>query len=180
MAARRRHPLTDQEPGAGYTSLQASRLTGCAESQLQYWECCGLVVPARVPIPDSAGRASSPSARGARTEPRYSFRDLVTLRMVYALLDGGLPLVRVRRAVEELLRCGDDIAGVRIVTDGHQVWACHDDGQIQDALGRGRLVLFIAVDRIAADVEAVTSTFLADRQRFVDELRLRDHPAGSA
>jgi DNA-binding transcriptional MerR regulator len=187
VAARRRHALTERpsvdEPGipgrserddhADYTALQASRLTGCSESQLEYWERRGLVVPSRVPNPVERGAPRSASAR------RYSFRELVALRMVRTLLDAGLPLLRVRRVVEELLRCGDDIAGVRIVTDGDHVWACHDDGQIADALGRGQLVLFIAVDLIAAEVETVVASFLAERQGFVDELRLRDHPAGS-
>ena len=84
----------------GFTAAQASRLAGCTRAQLEYWERCGLI------------------ARVADSTSPYSFRDLVTLRMVRSLLDAGLPLARIRRAVDALLSVGEDIAGLRIVTDG--------------------------------------------------------------
>jgi len=157
LAARRRHTLT----GVSYTALQAARLAGCTQAQLDYWERSGLVVP-------------DPSA-----DNRYSFRDLVALRMVRSLLDAGLPMTRIRKALGELLRAGEDVAGLRMVTDGEHVWACRDDGQILDALRHGQLALFVAVDRMAADVEAEVRQFSSERQSFVDDLCRSDHPAGS-
>jgi DNA-binding transcriptional MerR regulator len=144
-----------------YTALQAARLSGCTQAQLDYWERCGLVV------------------RRAGAAGPYSFRDLVALRMVRSLLDAGLPLARIRRAVGELHAAGEDIAGLRMITDGDRVWACRDDGQILDALSKGQLALFVAVDRMAADVEADVRDFSRDRQSFVEGLRRNDHPAGS-
>ena len=94
---------------------------------------------------------------------RYSFRDLVGLRVVVSLLDAGLPMVRVRSALEVLRDSGDDLAGLRIVTDGVTVFACYDDGQILDALGRGQLALFVAVDRFAAALDADVETFTEER-----------------
>jgi hypothetical protein len=99
--------------------------------------------------------------------------------MVRSLLDAGLSLSRMRRAVGELIHAGEDIAGLRMVTDGEHVWACRDDGQILDALGHGQLALFVAIDRIAADVEAEVRSFARDRQSFVEGLRGSDHPAGT-
>jgi hypothetical protein len=100
--------------------------------------------------------------------------------MVRSLLDAGLPPARIRRAVAELLAMGEDVVGLRIVTDGERVWACRDDGQILDALGHGQLALFVAVDRIAAELESDVREFSRERQSFVEELRRRgDHPAGS-
>ena len=100
--------------------------------------------------------------------------------MVRALLDAGVPLVRTRRAVAELVASGEDLAGLRLVTDGTRVWSCRDDGEILEALRHGQLALFVAVDRMAADVEAEVSQFAADRQSFVAELRSAvDHPAGT-
>jgi DNA-binding transcriptional MerR regulator len=136
-----------------YTALQAARLAGCTQAQLDYWERQGLVVP------DLSG------------DGRYSFRDLVALRMVRSLLDAGLPMTRIRRAVGELLEAGEDIAGLRMVTDGEQVWACRDDGQILDALRRGQMALFVAVDAYAEEVDAEVRSFDAERQQFVDGLR---------
>ena len=145
----------------GFTAPQAARLTGCAPAQLDYWQRCGLVV-----------------AHPSEPDGPYSFRDLVALRVVRSLLDAGLPLARIRRAVAALVEAGEDVAGLRMVTDGEHVWACRDDGQILDALRHGQLALFVAVDRMAAEVDAEVRAFSHDRQSFVDGLR-RDHPAGS-
>jgi DNA-binding transcriptional MerR regulator len=138
----------------GYTSIQAARLSGCTPSQLETWRQIGLVVP------DS-------------TEPAtpYSFRDLVALRMVASLLDAGLAMTRIRRAVAEVLRRGDDLAGLRLVTDGESVWACYDDGQILDALRHGQLALFVAVDQLVDAVDQEVRQFDADRRAFVADLR---------
>ena len=66
---------------------------------------------------------------------------------------------------------GDDLASLRIVTDGRNVWACHDDGQILDALHAGQLALFVAVDQVAADVDAEVRAFDAERAAFVERLK---------
>jgi DNA-binding transcriptional MerR regulator len=145
----------------GYTAIQAARLSGCTTAQVDSWQRIGLVVP----------DATDPSGP-------YSFRDLVALRMVHSLLEAGLPMARIKRAVTELLRTNDDLTGLRLVTDGDTVWVCHDDGQILDALGHGQLALFVAVDRLADEVGAEVRDFDADRRAFVDDLRARDgHPS---
>ena len=136
-----------------FTVAQAARLTGCSLSQLKSWERIGLVVP--------------PPSRSHR----YTFQDLVALRVVASLLDAGLSLARIRRAVRYLVESGEDVAALSLVTDGESVWACRDDGQILDALRHGQLALFVGLDRVTADVEAEVRAFDAERQAFVDELR---------
>jgi len=144
----------------GYTAIQAARLSGCSSAQLDAWRRIGLLVPDDDP--------SGP----------YSFRDLVALRMVTSLLEAGLPMSRIKRAVAELVRNGDDITGLQLVTDGDAVWACRDDGQILEALRHGQLALFVAVDRFADEVEAEVRDFDADRSAFVAELHARDGSPG--
>jgi DNA-binding transcriptional MerR regulator len=148
----------------GYTTAQTTRLTGCTAAQLQSWERLGLVVP---------------SERDPGTPATYSFRDLVALRVVSSLLDAGLALTRIRRALRYLVESGDDVAGLRLVTDGESVWACRDDGQILDALRKGQLALFVSVDGMAADMESEVRAFAAERSAFVDELRRERDAAGS-
>ena len=150
------------ERGSGYTAIQAARLAGCAAAQLEAWRRIGLVVPA-------AGEAAP-----------YSFRDLVALRMVASLLDEGVAMRRIRRAVSELVRAGEDIAALSLVSEGDTVLACRDDGQVLDALRRGQLVLFVSVDRLAHEVETEVRAFDAERNEFVAGLRGRNaHPAGN-
>src|SRR6266480_174798 len=111
----------------------------------------------------------------------YSFQDLVAIRVVASLLDAGLGLARIRRAVHYLVESGEDVASLALVTDGDSVWACRDDGQILDALRHGQLALFVAVDRFAAEVEHEVRDFDADRDAFVAELRTGDgHPSRGA
>jgi DNA-binding transcriptional MerR regulator len=138
-----------------YSALQAARLTGCSEAQLTYWERTGLVAP---------------------EDGEYGFRDLVALRVVASLLEAGLALGRVRQAVRYLLASGEDIAGLRLVTDGDRVWACRDDGQILDALRRGQMALFVAVDAFADAVGAEVRSFDAERREFVEGLHASSEP----
>jgi DNA-binding transcriptional MerR regulator len=147
----------------GYTAIQASRFSGCTTAQLDAWRRTGLVVPSEV--------AAEPAAP-------YSFRDLVAVRMVASLLDAGLPMTRVRRAVTELVAAGHDLAELSLVSDGESVWACRDDGEILDALRHGQLALFVAVDRFADEVDAEVRAFDSDRRAFVETLSERAaHPA---
>jgi DNA-binding transcriptional MerR regulator len=133
-----------------HTAQQAARVTGCSRSQVEYWARTGLVRP------DGDGT--------------YGFRDLVALRVVGSLLEAGLAPNRVRRALRELVESGDDVAGLQIVTDGERVWACHEDGEILEALRSGQMALFVAVDRVAAAVDAEVRAFHAERQAFVEQL----------
>ena len=147
--------MTGQE--RWFLPAQAARLGGCTRSQLGHWRRSGVVVPSE---PDGC----------------YSFRDLVALRVVVSLLEAGLPMLRVRAALEvlraEATSAGEHLAGLRIVTDGVSVFACYDDGQILDALRNGQLALFVAVDRFAAALDADVATFTAEREAFLARLHL--------
>ena len=154
---------------SGYLPAQAARLAGCTRSQLAHWRRSGIVAPS-----ESDGSQSA----GSQSTGRYSFRDLVALRVVVSLLDAGLPMVRVRAALEVLRSStdrsstgNDDLAGLRIVTDGISVFACYDDGQILDALRNGQLAFFVSVDRYAAALDADVAAFTAEREAFLEQLR---------
>ena len=137
---------------SGFPAAQAARLGGCTRSQLGHWRRSGIVVPS-----EAGGE--------------YSFRDLVALRVVVSLLDAGLPMVRVRAALGVLRGSGDELAGLRIVTDGVTVFACYDDGQILDALRNGQLALFVAVDRFTDTLRSDVAAFTAEREAFLARLK---------
>jgi DNA-binding transcriptional MerR regulator len=143
-----------------YTAAQAARLAGCTGSQLRYWERTDLVVP--------TGENRS-----------YTFRDLVALRVVTSLLEAGLPLARVRVALTFLAESGEDLSGVRLVTDGVTVWACRDDGQILDALRAGQLALFVSVEQFVESLEADVRAFDAERSAFVADLVARERSSAA-
>jgi DNA-binding transcriptional MerR regulator len=138
----------------GFPAAQAARLAGCTVSQVRYWARTELVAPT-----------------GA--ERTYEFGDLVALRIVRSLLDAGLPTTRARAAVRSVREISgeQELGGVRLVTDGRQVWCCRDDEEILDALRSGQLALFIAVDDIAATLHAEIHAFAVERAAFVEQLR---------
>jgi DNA-binding transcriptional MerR regulator len=148
----------------GFTTLQACKFTGCTSRQLRYWDQTGLVSPS---IQGTGGRPGVPRL--------YAFRDLVALRVVKALLDGGMSLQRVRRSWEFLnQRAGLDqhLSEVRLVTDGKSIFRiCRHDGEVIDALREGQLAFFVAIDDIASNVRTDVRQFEADRDRFVRALR---------
>ena len=148
-----RRPRPDPAVAVSYTAAQAARLTGCSAVQLSSWERLGLVVPPRgsdAPVHVPGPRRAPGRRLAARCRP----------------LAGPHP---PRRPVPR--RVGRGRRRLSLVTDGDTVWACRDDGQILDALRHGQLALFVAVDRVTADVAAEVHAFDAERQAFVDGLR---------
>jgi DNA-binding transcriptional MerR regulator len=152
----------------GFTALQASRFTGSTGNQLRYWDKIGLVKPT---VQATGGR---PGVRRV-----YSFRDLIALKVVKSLLDGGMSLQRVRRAYSYLRENADleeHLSTVKLVTDGKSIFKiCRDEGEILDALRQGQMAFFVAIDRIAGEVGSGVSEFIRDREQFVRTLRAVEH-----
>jgi DNA-binding transcriptional MerR regulator len=155
----------------GFTALQASRFTGSTGNQLRYWDKIGLVKPT---VQETGGR---PGVRRL-----YSFRDLVALKVVKSLLDGGMSLQRVRRAYEYLRSnagLDEQLSSVKLVTDGKSIFkVTKDDGEILDALRQGQMAFFVAIDKIAVELEGGVSEFLRDRDQFVRTLRTVEYELG--
>lgn len=106
----------------------------------------------------------------------YSFRDLVALKVVKALLDGGMSLQRVRRAYEYLRKKAgleEHLSGVKLITDGQSIFrVAKDDGEILDALRQGQMSFFVAIDQITRNLDQGVAEFLRDREEFVETLKL--------
>ena len=148
----------------GFTAHQASRFTGCTPRQLRYWDQIGLVRPS---VQQTGGRPGVPRM--------YSFRDLVALRVVKSLLDGGMSLQRVRRAWEYLnkkARLDDHLAGVRLVTDGKSIFkVVRREGEVLDALRQGQMAFFVAIDEVTRQVSDEVAEFRRDRDQFLRALK---------
>lgn len=148
----------------GFTVLQACRFTACTTHQLRYWDQIGLVRPT---VQSTGGR---PGVRRL-----YGFRDLVALKVVKALLDGGMSLQRVRRAYEYLRKKAgleEHLAEVKLITDGRSIFrVAKDDGEILDALRQGQMSFFLAIDEITRNLDQGVAEFLRDREEFVQTLR---------
>ncbi|MGH2701463.1 MAG: MerR family transcriptional regulator [Actinomycetota bacterium] len=147
----------------GFTADQASRYTGCTAHQLRYWDRISLVKPS---VQKTGGRPG--------VKRLYSFRDLVSLRVIKSLLDGGMSLQRVRKAIEFLRKkAGLDqhLSDLKLVTDGNSIFQiARNDGEILDALRQGQMSFFLAIDDVARSVDSKVSHYLYDREEFVGAL----------
>jgi len=148
----------------GFTAAQACRFTGCTSHQLRYWDRIGLVRPS---LQQTGGRP------GVRRY--YSFRDLVALRVVQSLLEGGMSLQRVRRAYDYLRKKAgleQHLSEVKLATDGASIFELYEnDGQLLDLLKEGQLAFFLALDDTIETPEAKNIGHLYDREEFVAALR---------
>src|ERR671936_1763904 len=97
----------------GYRVPDVCRIVGISYRQLDYWARTELVTP------------SIRDASGSGTQRLYSFQDLVTLRVIKNLLDTGVSLQRVRRAVDHLQSMDRPLAGVTLMSDGKGVYEAH-------------------------------------------------------
>ena len=150
-------------PMEGFSADQASRYTGCTAHQLRYWDRISLVKPS---VQSTGGRPG--------VKRLYSFRDLVSLRVIKSLLDGGMSLQRVRKAIEFLRRKAgleEHLSDLKLVTDGNSIFQiAKNDGEILDALRQGQMSFFLAIDDVARSVDAKVSHYLYDREEFVSAL----------
>lgn len=105
----------------------------------------------------------------------YSFRDLVALKVVKALLEGGMSLQKVRRAYKYLRdKAGleEHLAGIKLITDGQSIFeVARNDGEVLDALRQGQMAFFLALDEITRKLDRSVAEFLHDREEFVQTLR---------
>lgn len=144
-----------------FTSKQACYLSGCTPHQLRYWDKVKLVSPS---IQSSNGKPGVPKF--------YSFRDIVSLRVVKTLLDNGMSIQRVRRAWRYLTRNGDltkHLSEVKLLSENNTIYIEEDDN-VFDALKSGQLVFFNTIDSIAKDVEDDISKFDLDKEKFINLL----------
>jgi DNA-binding transcriptional MerR regulator len=125
----------------GYRVPEVCRIVGITYRQLDYWARTELVIP------------SIRDATGSGSQRLYSFEDLVTLRVIKNLLDTGVSLQRVRRAVEHLQTMQRPVAAVTLISDGRGVYEADSPEAVVDLLRQGQGVFAIAVDRVWEDVE---------------------------
>ena len=144
-----------------FTSKQACYLSGCTSHQLRYWDKVNLVSPT---IQSSNGKPGVPKL--------YSFRDIVSLRVIKTLLDNGMSIQRVRRAWRYLTKNGnleDQLSNIRLVSDGKTIYTVEEE-VVFDALKSGQLAFFETIDTVTKEVREDVSKFELDKERFLNLL----------
>ncbi|SOD97356.1 MerR family transcriptional regulator [Blastococcus haudaquaticus] len=136
----------------GYRGPTACAAAGITYRQLDYWARTGLVAP------------SVRSATGSGTQRLYSFRDILVLKVVKRLLDTGVSLQNIRKAVDHLRTRGiKDLANVTLFSDGATVYECTSAEEVVDLLAGGQGVFGIAVSGALRELSGELAELPAER-----------------
>jgi DNA-binding transcriptional MerR regulator len=115
--------------GDGFSGTQAAKVVGITYRQLDYWARTDLIRP------------SLSDASGSGSRRRYSYEDLLELRVIKTLLDAGIKLESVRDVFDYLRQhVSTDIAAAHLVINGSSVVLAEGD-ELIDVLANGQGVL---------------------------------------
>ena len=116
----------------GFRGPQVCKIVGITYRQLDYWARTDLIRP------------SIADAKGSGTQRRYSYRDLVELKVIKNLLDAGVSLQLARKGVEYIRQnLGEDIASASLVMNGPKSVLARSDGEVIDLMRKGQGVMSI-------------------------------------
>jgi DNA-binding transcriptional MerR regulator len=156
---------SDLDQGSvGYRGVTACHAVSISYRQLDYWARTGLVVP------------SIRDASGSGTQRLYSFRDMVVLKVVKRLLDAGVSLQNIRRAIDALRSRGvEDLARITLISDGTTVYECRSPEEVVDLLQGGQGVFGIAIGGAFKEIQGSLEHLPAERAG--DEAPVSDEAA---
>ena len=144
----------------GYRAPQVCKVVGISYRQLDYWARTDLLKP------------SLREAEGSGTQRLYSFTDLVQLRVIKRLLDTGISLAKIRKAVEWLrseMQRDHPLEDSTLLSDGIDIWTSDNSDETQeylmDILRRGQGVFAIAVGQVQRDLEGESLELFPARAR---------------
>lgn len=116
----------------GYRGPQVCAIVGITYRQLDYWTRTDLIRP------------SVADAKGSGSQRRYSYRDLLELKVIKSLLDAGVSLQSARRAIDYLrTHLGEDVATANLVLNGSGSILARSGEEIVDLVRKGQGVLNI-------------------------------------
>lgn len=133
---------------SGVRGPTVCRTVGITYRQLDYWTRTKLVVP------------SVRDAEGSGSQRLYSFTDVVQLRVIKKLLDAGVTLPKIRKAITflrtELKR---PLEEVLLVSDGKTIHACISPDEVVDLLAGGQGVFAIAIGKVYEELQGSIAEF---------------------
>lgn len=137
-------PGHDDHVDEGFRGPQVCALVGITYRQLDYWARTGLLRP------------SIADAKGSGTQRRYSYGDVIELKVIKRLLDAGLKLKQARQAVECLRgNLGEDLASAQLVLVDSQSVLARSKGEVFDLLAGGQGVLnVLPLSGVVKELEA--------------------------
>ena len=140
-----------------YNTNTIIKITGLTQRQVDYWDRTHFIKP------------SIKEASGYGTARLYSFQDLVQLKVAKTLIDKGVSLQKIRKAITYLKKNFPDIekplAEMRFLTDGETIFVLTDKkGVILDTLSKGQMVFALALGEIIEELKGEVEKIGMDRR----------------
>jgi tetratricopeptide (TPR) repeat protein len=145
-----------------FDSKEVQRILGLTRKQLDYWDRLGLV-----------------SSRKEGRDRFYDFKDLIGLRTVKQLVETGVPVNRLRRALAALRQnlswAGNSLAELRILSNGKDVIVESAGSQLEPL--SGQFVLNFETREIGERVHVLTGRtaeeWIASASQYEGDARTR-------
>ncbi len=125
-------PASGGEPtvAASFSGKRTAEIVGITYRQLDYWARTDLVRP------------SLADANGSGTRRRYSYKDLLELKVIKTLLDAGIRLESVREVFSFMReQLGEDVASANLVIHGSTSVLTRSGEELIDLVRKGQGVL---------------------------------------
>src|SRR3990167_11048192 len=132
-------------------------ITGLTNRQVDYWDRTHFIKP------------TVKEASGYGTARLYSFQDLVQLKVAKTLIDKGVSLQKIRKAITYLKKNFPDIqkplSEMRFLTDSETIFILTDKkGVILDTLSKGQMVFTLAIGEIIQGLKGEVEKISMDRK----------------
>jgi predicted RNase H-like HicB family nuclease len=151
-----------------FNTKTISRISGLSARQVDYWDSTHFIKP------------SVSEASGYGSVRLYSFNDLIQLKVAKTLMDKGISLQKIRKAINYLKKNMPGIerpfSELKFLTDGETIFVLTKDKKIIiDTLKSGQLIFSIALGEI---VESLKGDVLSLRKekKYTVTVRRKKYP----
>ncbi len=143
-----------------FSTADAARLSGLTPRQLDHWDHLGFLSP------------SLTRANGYGSARRYSFSDVVRLKVAGRLRASGVSLARLRRCAAVLRRldgAGEaDLSRARLIVSRDRVLWVRSDREVIDLVREGQMLLVFALGEAVAETAGAVRRLGRERQAVAD------------
>lgn len=140
-----------------FNTKTISKITGLSTRQIDYWDRTHFIKP------------SISEASGYGSVRLYSFVDLIQLKVAKTLMDKGISLQKIRKAINYLKKNMPEIekplSKLRFLTDGETIFVLTIDKKAMiDTLRNGQLVFSLALGEIIEELKGEVSSLQKEKR----------------
>ena len=151
-----------------FNTSAVSKVTGLSRRQIDYWDTSHFIKPS---VREAAGQGST---------RLYSFNDLIQLKVAKTLLDKGISLQKIRKAVwylkKNMPNVDKPLSDLKFLTDGETIFVLTKDSRVViDTLRHGQFMFSVALGSIIEELKGEVK-ILHDRRKYEVRVMGKKYP----